>query len=82
MTTGRAWPVTWSPVPSRARAPVEPLQLGPVVLLTLLSTCFLEPQAPCSPRTPGLPLGGLADVTHPKPKLSGHSQGLGLPIGH
>ena len=33
---------------------------------------------PCSARTPGLILGGPADVSRPKPKLSNYCQEVGL----
>lgn len=59
---------------------------APVVLLSVPMPTSLpsgldpskQDHIPCSARTPGLILGGPADVSRPKPKLSNYCQEVGL----
>ena len=59
---------------------------APVALFSLPMPASLPPgldpskqdHVPCSARTPGLTLGGLANVSRSKPKLSNYCQEVGL----
>lgn len=78
MTACGAWYTSQTPAHFEDSPTEDEFTARSLLCSSLFSAHFLTPEAlnhiPCSLRTRGLPLGGLADVSHSKPKLSDHYQ--------